>query len=350
MPRVVGKTRNLPVVYVYDPNAFNPYGTELASVLSAKYRVIHLAHGESTELANDACDRVVVFDRSASAMVRFLRVIIGISFSRAAVILCWVPSGRHLAVAQLLTRLSRRVFFVDHNPLGSRASMGPISISQREKLFSRSNVFRVLHYGCGSDNSFHDGLVYHPSYSTLTSGYSSSAISSRNKSGCLFFGSARSDKGISYLPEISQRLVDLGVNLRIRVGKCTPKEAEFLRDSAADVVVGLDRHLSDGDIIAEIRRAKVVVAPYSEVTMSGTAILAASVGTPVVMFDSPAMSWLIPKSNMVPAGDLTRFCNRVAELSNMDDGSETKEQFRMTAVELDTACLQSWQHMLSQVG
>ncbi|RAM36983.1 hypothetical protein DBZ45_12570 [Arthrobacter globiformis] len=109
--------------------------------------------------------------------------------------------------------------------------------------------------------------------------------------------------------------------------------------------IGGSRHLSDQQLIAEISRASVVVAPYSEVTTSGTAIMAATIGTPVIMFDSPPMSWLMPKENMVPRGEWGLLSQKAASLA-LEPGSAG---FAMDPDTLDLECRRSWTVLLDGV-
>jgi hypothetical protein len=337
------------VVYIYDPNGFNPYGTELAAVLDElPVRVVHLAHSQSSVLEGGASKRAVVFGRSLSVAIRLCWALLAVLLSRGVVILCWVPSKWHFWIAMTLARTCRRIYFVDHNPHGSRAARGPISLNQRARLLSHPKIVPVLHHGCVPDPETADayqGFVFHPSYRRTVTHYSLNLATSKDEGVCLFFGSARVDKGIHFLPDVSHRLKQLGASLRIRVGKCGMHEQALLRTCSGDVQIGGSRHLSDQQLIAEISRASVVVAPYSEVTTSGTAIMAATIGTPVVMFDSPAMSWLMPKGNMVPKGEWGLLSQKAAKLA-LESGSEG---FAMDPDTLDLQCRGSWTVLLDGV-
>ena len=97
----------------------------------------------------------------------------------------------------------------------------------------------------------------------------------------LFFGLLRPYKGIDVLLE-AWREID-GAELWI-VGM--PRmDIAALRAGAPERVRWLTRFVSDGELLALIRRASLVVLPYREIDQSGVAFTALGAGAPLLLSD-----------------------------------------------------------------
>ncbi|THG30802.1 glycosyltransferase [Naasia lichenicola] len=110
----------------------------------------------------------------------------------------------------------------------------------------------------------------------------------------LFFGLIRPYKGVEDLIGAFAALDDPSASLRL-AGK--PKSAELAGSIAAASlgdhrVSSVLRHLADDELSQEIGASQLVVLPYRAVHNSGAAILALSLGRPVLMPSGETTEWL----------------------------------------------------------
>jgi hypothetical protein len=323
-------------VVVYDPNAFNPYGSEVSAVLAGHVeRILHLRHHDMPKLS-DSVESIALFGGRPPGIVRILRVLVFMFHRRPTILAAWAPGRLHVWALTLAALAGLRVVIVDHNP----GSIRPSSSVARsyDKLLQRRGVRTVTH--AFDRVSWRSGFeVAHPSYLR----WSTRHLTRNHQpptAAALFFGSARPDKGVAALPSIAAELARANIALRIRVGRCSSAEARFLRSIDADVFVGESRQLTDCEIASSLQSAAVVVAPYSEVTISGTAIMAMTVGTPMVMLHSPTMAWMIAPENLVR--DVAELTGRVIEIARECD----PPSYLLLPHELDQWCLATWLQVL----
>lgn len=110
----------------------------------------------------------------------------------------------------------------------------------------------------------------------------------------LFFGLVRPYKGVEDLLRAYEEWGDPTVELRI-AGKSQAQSLEQALTQAADrnsSISVLLRYLSEPELLEELRRARVVVLPYADFHNSGAAILALSLGRPILMPSTPVSEWL----------------------------------------------------------
>ncbi|MET0977078.1 MAG: glycosyltransferase [Leifsonia sp.] len=100
----------------------------------------------------------------------------------------------------------------------------------------------------------------------------------------LFFGLIRPYKGVETLVSAFREVEDPGARLRV-VGRATAE----LRDELIAAAAGDERvelafdYVDDEQLAAEVGRAELVVLPYRDMHNSGVAILALSLGRPVLV-------------------------------------------------------------------
>lgn len=120
------------------------------------------------------------------------------------------------------------------------------------------------------------------------------AILEQETNSVLTFGYLRPYKGIEKLVEAFShseqvRLTVAGEPLSEDYRK---QLIEFTRAAKADSVQLIPHSLSPDELIGAISRAEVVILPYVRIYNSGAALLALSVGRPLIVTDSPSMQEL----------------------------------------------------------
>ena len=85
-------------------------------------------------------------------------------------------------------------------------------------------------------------------------------------------------------------------------------EVPALVREAADGLVLVDSMLPGGvddrRLVAAVRDAVVLLAPYRQATQSGSVLLAVTLGVPVVAYRAGAVAEHVPDSHLAPVGDV----------------------------------------------
>ena len=121
------------------------------------------------------------------------------------------------------------------------------------------------------------------------------------------FGWIRRQKGFGDLIAMLGRDYLAARRLRIRVsGAGVELGAVKAQNPDRDDVIWDVRHVPDAEVPALLRAATCVVLPYRRVLTSGAALVAMSVGAPLVAVDDPAFRDLLPASSqelLYPSGN-----------------------------------------------
>uniref|UniRef100_UPI0035946973 glycosyltransferase n=1 Tax=Microbacterium sp. SORGH_AS_1204 TaxID=3041785 RepID=UPI0035946973 len=133
-------------------------------------------------------------------------------------------------------------------------------------------------------------------------------------SSVLFAGSIRADKGVQYLPEVATRLQGVAC-VELAVG-IVPSGLLAQLTSAANLhLVGDGRsYLPDRAFFEALSRASVMVAPYSDVTTSGTVMMAATMAVPVVAFESEGLARVPGRVHTVRTGNVQGLADECAQV------------------------------------
>lgn len=110
----------------------------------------------------------------------------------------------------------------------------------------------------------------------------------------LFFGLLRAYKGVEELLDAFAAVPDPSLQLRLvgsaqDVGLRTAIERAEARDPRVSSAI---RYVPDAELAPEVAAAQLVVLPYRAVHNSGAALLALSLGRPVLMPDTDTTRWL----------------------------------------------------------
>ncbi len=136
------------------------------------------------------------------------------------------------------------------------------------------------------------------------------------------FGWIRLQKGFGAMIEALPQAFLAARGLAIRIsGAGADAAAVIARETVRDDIVWDVRHVPDAEVPALLRSALCVVLPYERVLTSGAALLAMSVGVPLVAVDIPQLRELVSAENrpfLYPRGDgaaLRRAIEGVADLA-----------------------------------
>lgn len=343
-------------VVLYDANALNPYGAEVgALLLAAGYRVTRWCRvGDPFAGAAHRSRRVLWASRRqvgviAAGLSRILgpwAFAAGHLFSRRPLVFLWLLSRQDLRVARVLTRLGRDVVVVDHNPIPERSLPGR---SAALMAGLRDGPARVVvhspHLVTEADGR-RERVVPHPSYRRWVGAYRARSVRHHAAPQALFLGALRPDKGAAELPIIVAELLRVDVRVLIAGRGGLPDDAwAACKGHAGFRTMGLTQSLTDHEVAAALRSSHVLLAPYTDVTMSGSILMALSAGLAVAAYESPALRDVLPHEFTVAARDPLALARRAAELAYATESWAAVVDDAMQASDL--ACMAAWQRVLT---
>jgi hypothetical protein len=337
-----GFPRRLVSVVVYDPNPFNPYGAELAHRLSLTGCPVTRWCPLGDPFAEFNHKRVTVFSPGASAasvpaiaITRVLGPMLFLSrhlWTRSIVIVPWALTTLDYVALIGLCITRRRVILIEHNPIAERNGTGLTAGLHR--VLRRVVWGNVAHTSelkkrLGGERRFVAG---HPSYSCWVSIFGRSVPTEEPRA--LVLGGLRRDKGREELQTLIPLLLQRGVRLLIAGRGDVPVGLEGLPGLE---LLGGEKSLSDGDVAKSVFGSGVLVAPYTDVTVSGTVIMALTAGLPVAAYRSPALQRVLSEDALVDSGDNEALADKVVDLLR-----RPRNVFRVASQQLDAECIRSW--------
>lgn len=346
-------------VVVWDSNPFNPYGGELARVIAAQHAVVricrrnmkipaagvrHLAFLPSTGRSNAA--KKVVGYLSSFTLLAF------VSLRRHTVlILPWVSTKSEARAILLLQALGVATIVVAHNPTPQRDDLRgePLSARVRER-----SCAVVVHDESMRSYAKVGGtpvqVAPHPSYAGWMQNAGDAPRSTEpvaNRPFLLFVGAAREDKGFGLLPDIADRLAERGALLVVASGKLTIEQASQIAEHNNIHLIGDGINpVTDAELLAALASCRAVIAPYRDVTTSGTMVIALTVGAVVTAFDSDGARRLLSDEMIVPAGDIGALVDRALE----GDAHAGDRSWLMPPSELDRRCRNAWVEVIEAIA
>jgi glycosyltransferase involved in cell wall biosynthesis len=307
-------------VVVYDPAGLNPYGSEVAALLRgvqvnlltsvsfdrnpANVRVLRRL---PSNLSAPKWRQALAFGSALTCLVRFLA-------ADATIVVVWtrnIVDACLLALAGALWR--RRLVFVIHNPVPR--DPGGLFSQFVQRVIARNARVVVAHDAVLAEAALRESgasrvrVCRHPMYTSLLQ--EAVGVISRSADGqrrVVLLGAWRHDKGfddvIRVLRRVSRR--DL-TNMRlILIGKGSPSQA-FLRDlaelGASIEVIGGKEFAPHEVVVAELRRADCLLAPFRGITTSASVVTALSVGCPVVAYDVGSVGDFVEGGQLAQPGD-----------------------------------------------
>jgi hypothetical protein len=300
------------VTLVYDPDGLNPYGREVAALLTAYGRPATALTAYDAEWLPAGTRNVLPANRSRPGRGRQLaRLLHGLALAAGAV-------ARRRTVVVVLTRsfldeavlgllgLVGRVVVVVHDPTPKQP---PTAWRRRSyALLLRGARVRVAHSAAlAAEVGAGTRVVRHLPFRAWCADL---GVTEVGGGALLVLGHLRPDKGLDRLPAA---LAPLAGAARLVVCGRGPLDPAT-REALAAVVTVDDRagagFATDAEVARALNDASVLVAPYRVVSQSGSVALAASAGRAVVAYDTGALADL-PGVVTVPDGDTEAFGNAV---------------------------------------
>lgn len=295
---------------VYDPDGLNPYGRELAALLTAHGRPATALTAFDAEWLPPGTRNVLPANRSRPGRaVQLARLLHGLALVAGAVV-------RRRTVVVVLTRsfldevvlgllaFAGRVVVVVHDPTPKQP---PTAWRRRSQALLRRRAVRVAHSAAlAAEVGAGTRVVRHLPFRAWCADL---GVAAEGGGALLVLGHLRPDKGLDRLaPALArvsgERLVVCGR------GPLDPAT----RAALAAVVTVDDRagegFATDAEVARALDDATVLVAPYRVVSQSGSVALAASARRAVVAYDTGALADL-PGVVTVPDGDAAAFGNAV---------------------------------------
>lgn len=316
---------------VWDANPFNPYGGEVARILAGLgHRVRRYCRPETALQVADVDEQPII--PTSSGGRRGMRTVVGhlwalarfaiyAAVKRPVVVLPWTERHERLVFATL-QRMGVRTVIVVHNPVPGRDEADADPRLARIRRRASALVVHTRRLVPAASRFGRVSVAPHPSYAGWAARMerltrSQTPVEPSGRPQALYLGSARADKGFGNVSELAEHLGANGMDFRVAVGLLG--EAERVKLLAKGNVLlppSGTRYLSDEDVYACLRTASVLVAPYENVTVSGTVIMALTTGLPVVAFRSEAMNDLVGPDQLVEPGDLRELANRAAKAAS----------------------------------
>ncbi|MDQ1685577.1 MAG: hypothetical protein QOC82_2314 [Frankiaceae bacterium] len=322
---------------LYDVDPVNPYGRELAAVLSNQ-REVTLVCSRALSWIPDGVTgrRVLAAPKAMSSMLDVVRrrlfgVVVAILVSwrsRAPIVVVW---SRDAWDAFLLALFGRRVIVIDHNPRADRRATG--IRGRAEALLRRRAAAVVVH-----DRSLTDGtqcsVVTHPAYVEWRQRFLPNDPPARSDR-VLLLGAIRRDKGAADIAGLIDALPD-GTGVTV-VGK-GPRPHPNVEH------IGGDDFVSEERLGEELARGGVVLAPYPGATQSGTVILAITCGLPVLGYAAGALPSLLTDQSLVESGDVAALAATFERYQR-----QPWPTARVTGNDLTERCARDWLDVLNRV-
>jgi glycosyltransferase involved in cell wall biosynthesis len=342
--------------WVWDPNPFNPYGGEVARVIGESAgRVVHICrksvadqHGrvEQWRLIPPAADgkhdlRHVL--RYALSLTVFF---IAAAIRRPNLVVPWINSRSEAIAVIWLQRLGIRTFVIVHNPTATRddAPVGSLLHQLREHATHLVVHNAALRANLAANHSV--AVAAHPAYFAWAKAMGGkSRPAGRAKSNgprLLFIGSARADKGFNDLPRLSDEAARRGAVLSISVGRLSPDQQKLLRRCVtAELLTDGTSYVQDDELFRHLMNTDVLIAPYKDVTVSGTVILALTLGVPVVAFNTDGMRGMVDENFLAEPGDFEGLIDVAVQASTHPCDGEI-------ALRLDRQSVRDWRLLLER--
>ncbi|MFE5645091.1 hypothetical protein [Rhodococcus sp. NPDC056516] len=317
-------------IVVWDPNPFNPYGVEVTRVIADSHGSV-LRFGRRGQAITHGLVKSIgllpppaVGSRNIWVLVQYLAGLLAFVVyaivRRPLVVVCWMNSEPERRIIRGLQLSGCRTLVVVHNPVKSRDDADDHSIIRSIRSGASGLLVHDSSLRAGIGEHANVLVAAHPAYlawSESTEG--AMRLPRDSSSAALYLGSARVDKGFDVLPTLAENLSDLNIRLQCAIGRLTSSENDLLRKCEnIDVLAEPSTHMSDVDVRRYMESSSVLVAPYRDVTASGTILMALTVGLPVAAFTSDVLLEMLPADSLADSGDTRMLADCAARASDAD--------------------------------
>lgn len=340
-------------VIIYDPNPVNPYGQSLAYVLSELGVNVELFKAGTESKTDDPWRYRWLFghrSNSASglpvyALRRLLAPLRVVAVARRSpVVLVWVRSAWERRVFAFAAHVGGRFIQICHNPPGSRTDVkrsgqGDLPIPKVLQVVHSARL--VQSYGLPA-STLVAGLPL-----PLIGRTSENVKLSRSQAipVFLFLGERRFDKGFDLVEEIIRGISSQILEFEFVIAGRGPAYRPRTMDRLTGLTLtdlGLDRFLSDEELLSEVARATLLIAPYREATQSATIVLAFNAGLNAVGFNVGAIPDLLRSEALAARDDVQDLVDRACRFAVNHETT-----YRLTVDEYRGAVKKDWERVIA---
>jgi hypothetical protein len=305
-------------VQIYDADGINPYGREVAALLARDNEVEYY------------CPRTVSWvpasvnahRRLASSKIQdglfghvwrrvFMPILIltNALLRRRVFLVLWTRGAWDAALFAAAAPFLRGLVVVNHNPASIRPAGGRLRPGA-EALLKRRASRTIVHDAALLPHAAREStrvcVAVHPPYTAWVDAYcATDRASTDGGPQAAFLGAARPDKGVGDFVNVLMQMKTRPLRAAfLGKGHLTHDQVNALTDAGVEVVLPHTDFLSDEELGQGLRGTDLVIAPYRQVTQSGSVLLALSAGVNVVAYHSAALETLLSDRCLVTPGDV----------------------------------------------
>lgn len=339
---------------VYDPDPLNPYGRELARLLSSLApTTLYTTTAAEWTPSGVRTRRVLSSNRhrdhlAGAVLLRLTGCLLAVASSvvrRRLLVVAWPRDAWDGFVFTMAARAGLPVVVVDHNPIPERRRTGRAGRTDAALMSAAAAVVVHSESLAAAARTCKNRVVVaaHPAYFGWWNRFRG-VREIRGSRRVLFLGALRGDKGADDLAAV---VAHMSVREPVTLVLAGRGELPVSLNAAADAVAELERMgdaggCTDEEIASALASADVLVAPYRGATQSGSIILALTAGLPVVAYRSGAIPELIGDDFTTAVGDVEALA--ACALRAMSVGEQTA---RLTAQDLDQRARDDWRAIVA---
>lgn len=313
-------------VAIYDPDRINPYGRELAALLSRRAEIVHFVPQDApafTQISAMArvSRRIAPARHSESlpvhAMKRLLvplTVVLHCAVRRRPLLVVWTRDWWDTLVLTLGGRLVPAMTVVNHNPTSIRPMAG-LRGRFHKRLLAAADA-TVVHsqrlVPPAALDSHEVWVAPHPPYREWVENHKAQLSLRGDHVPTLgFLGAMRPDKMADFI-----RTAQVCGTRPLRIsfigrGQLSNAQAQELHASGILVDAPNEDFLTDEVFALRLAAVDLVVAPYHQVTQSGSVMLALTAGKGVLGYADGGLSDILSEKSLVPLGDVLSMAQKV---------------------------------------
>lgn len=328
-------------VLVYDTDATNPYGRELTALLGTQLTVSALLPVGTEWVPASIAARCVLPSNAPSYLLAqiyrqiyaLVMVAVVVLFKRTTIALVTTRGWHDELFFAGLALLGQRIVVIAHDPV-PKWPLSRAATFSRRILWKWSKIIVAHSEALANQASVVSGrnveVVPHLPFVEYSLWAKSIApnVSSKDKCRLLVLGRMRPDKGLDRLPEIF-RLLPVEIRKQISISFTGPGDCREVISQLTPLVsvtrVPSDRAISDIEIVQELAKCDVLLAPYPIVSASGSVVLALSRGLRVIAYNTGALAEVVAAEELVPLGDEQAFALCIASATKMRSGNPLRE-------------------------
>ncbi len=348
-------------VVVFDPDWLNPYGREVAGTLKdAGYEVVifqavtnewSVPGLETARVLAPAADMLPMLATLSLRLRGCVRASGTARRRRAPLVLADTRGAYENCVFLMSILCGIHLVIIDHNPIASRIRRGFVGLTDR--LLRRFASMVVVHSESLAESAAklatrRIAVVPHVPYRQWASRFGTHVPPTPEDGNynLLFLGALRPDKGWDEVPTVLAATTKRPLTLLLAGRNAAAGNQTALIEASGVSVVRVNKgpFATDSEVAEAMQLADLLLAPYVDVTQSGTVTLALTIGLPVLGYDSGGLKELLSPRARVAVGNHAELGARVDAFR-----ASPFETFSMTPDELCEKATAAWRAVLERL-